>query len=117
MELLARTETRIDDVTAQMCALAAEPEQVLGQLQDRDRPTHLQHGDAAPDLGKKRGLESQLYLLRDRHEEVGDVLVCDRERLTRLHWLLKSGITLPLLPKTLPKRTAPKAVFEYESFR
>ena len=28
-------------------------------------------------------------------------------------WLLKSGITLPLLPKTLPKRTTPNAVFGY----
>ena len=65
---------------------------------------HLEHvGRAA--LRLRRGVQHELHRLRDQHEEPAHLGMGDRDRPALRICSRKRGTTLPLLPRTLPKRT------------
>ena len=84
--------------------LAGQLDHVVGEVDDPDRVTHLEHEDLAA-LGERAGADDQLHGLRDRHEVARHPLVGHGHRPAGAIWRRKIGTTDPDEPSTLPNRT------------
>jgi hypothetical protein len=112
LEPLARAQSREGDLDLAIRLQSGEADHAARQIHDFDGLAHVEHVGrrGLGGLGaERRGHQHERHRLADGHEVALDVGVGDRDRPPWVSCSVNSGITDPLDPSTLPKRTVRNA--------
>ncbi len=107
-ELLARPKTGEDDLHILARHPAGEADQLLGQVEDPHRLTHLQHGDGARGLRQRPRLKHQLSRLGDGHEVALHLRVGDGDGAARGELPLEQRDDAPLRGQHIAEAHGPE---------